>query len=130
MPKANKVDDINKVTGLIPTVKVHEPLVLLEKKTFWQRLGLSNIIPSSEEKEEFKRHPLKYLYEKLVVDSNEAYFYYWCAIVSIVYVYNLIVSSEITSYLKLTLGRDCSKRLQRFGWRTSMAFVVGSGHWK
>jgi hypothetical protein len=91
MPKSNRVGDANGGVNLSPTIQINGPVLNEGKKTWYQRLGFSSILPNIEEKEEFKRCPLKYMHRKLVLDSNEAYFYYWAAAVSAVYVYNLIV---------------------------------------
>lgn len=95
MLKSNKVGDINGGVDLVaPKIQVSPGS--LEKKTFFQKLGLSSIIPSADEWDEFRRGRFKYLHHRLVVDANEAYFYYWAAAVSTVYVYNLIVSFIFT----------------------------------
>lgn len=92
MPKSNKVGDINDGVDLTTHNAQLTPTDAIEKKTFWQKLGVSEIIPTNEERDEFERGRMKYMHNKLVVDANESYFYYWSAAVSIAYVYNLIVS--------------------------------------
>jgi hypothetical protein len=93
MPRSNKVANINQGLDLTNTKAQLPHIDISEKKSFWQKTGFSTIIPNNEERNEFKRKPLKYLREKLILDKNEGYFYYWVSLVSLVYVYNLIVSS-------------------------------------
>uniref|UniRef100_A0AC35GUI9 Cyclic nucleotide-binding domain-containing protein n=1 Tax=Panagrolaimus sp. PS1159 TaxID=55785 RepID=A0AC35GUI9_9BILA len=57
---------------------------------FLKKFGLSTLI-QADDHEEYKKNKLKYILNKLVFDSNAGYFYYWLAIVSMAYVYNLIV---------------------------------------
>ncbi|KAI6188457.1 hypothetical protein M3Y98_00357000 [Aphelenchoides besseyi] len=87
MGKSNRVADSNVGLGISPVLGVEE---LDKNKGILQRFGITRMIPNNEEYEEYKRGRLKYLHNKLVIDSNEAYFYYWAATISTVYVYNLI----------------------------------------
>jgi hypothetical protein len=54
----------------------------------------SGEVPHRTDEAEAERRlsPLKYLLKELTFNENESYFYYWVALVSLAYVYNLLVS--------------------------------------
>lgn len=58
---------------------------------FLTKFGLGERIISESETEEWRKGRLKYIWNKLVIDTNQNYFYTWLAIISTAYVYNLIV---------------------------------------
>lgn len=48
----------------------------------------------------FKISKIKYIKEKLIIDTSKDYFYYWLIIFSIAYIYNLMVNFIIYFNLK------------------------------
>jgi hypothetical protein len=58
---------------------------------FLNKFGLGERIINESDAEEWRKGKLKYIWNKLVIDTNQNYFYTWLAIISTAYVYNLIV---------------------------------------
>ncbi|KAE9553379.1 hypothetical protein FO519_003389 [Halicephalobus sp. NKZ332] len=72
---------------------------------FLNKVGLSGVVESDEEKELFKKNKIKYILNHLVIDSNANYFYYWVALVSVAFVYNLVIPIARAVFVDLTTGR-------------------------
>uniref|UniRef100_A0AC34QSX1 Cyclic nucleotide-binding domain-containing protein n=1 Tax=Panagrolaimus sp. JU765 TaxID=591449 RepID=A0AC34QSX1_9BILA len=74
------------------------------KKTICDKLGFTKTFENDAEREEFRKNKLKYIWNKLVIDSNANYFYYWVTIVSLAYVYNLVVVIARIVFNDLSVG--------------------------
>lgn len=71
---------------------------------FMKKLGFSGLIETNEERELFRKNKIKYIVNNLVIDSNANYFYYWVAIVSVAFVYNLVVPIARAVFVDLATG--------------------------
>ena len=98
MQKSNRVGDVagggNAAISAPPPAPAAVAAAEIEHnaKSFYDRIGLTAIV-RVEELAEYRRGRLRFLAKRLVIDANETYFYYWTAIVSLAYVYNLVVRS-------------------------------------
>ncbi|KAH7731230.1 CBN-TAX-4 protein [Aphelenchoides avenae] len=88
--RRNRVGDTNNVSA--------------EQNNFFQKFGIGPSTADTNEYDEFSKGRLKYIWNKLVVDANASYFYYWIAIVSCAYVYNLLVVIARTVFNDLAAG--------------------------
>ncbi|CAD5221594.1 unnamed protein product [Bursaphelenchus xylophilus] len=87
MGRSNKVADVTNMNGLTGAI-TDQPE---EPKSFMEKIGLGAMVGKGPEVGEYTKGRLKYISKSLVFDANEGYYYYWVAVVSVAYVYNLIV---------------------------------------